>query len=215
MPRNITPKNALKKKAEVAEADRTATFAPGSTDALRSLGGDTVFLVGLRASGKTSLGRLAAQRLGLPFADTDELVCGRAGATVAEIVEKDGWEAFRALETEVLEDIAGTPMVVATGGGIVLAPENRELLKAGGPVFYLLATTLCVVDRLTSDMDPAQRPPLTELPLAEEMGRLREERDPLYMEVANFVLRAEEPLENLAAELEERMRLVARMKQRA
>ena len=214
MPRDIIPKNAMKKKIEVEDADRTAIFVSGSAHPAAALGGDTVFLVGLRASGKTSLGRLVAANLGLPFADTDELVTQRAGKSIAGIVEDGGWEAFRRLETEVLEDIAGAPMVAATGGGIVLAEENRELLKQGGPVFYLLATTLCVVERLTRDMDPVNRPPLTELPLAEEMGRLREERDPLYMQVANFVLGAETPLEDLAVEVREKMRLVEMMKRR-
>ncbi|MBU1003782.1 MAG: shikimate kinase AroL [Proteobacteria bacterium] len=178
------------------------------------MGGDTVFFVGLRASGKTSLGRLAAERLGLPFADTDQLVVQKAGRSIAEIVEAQGWDEFRRLETEVLREVAGRPLVVATGGGIVLAEENRDLLRQGGPVFYLLATTLLVVGRLTRDMDPASRPPLTELPLTEEMGQLREERDPLYMEIARFVLHAEEPLEELVAEVQEKMQLVELMKRR-
>lgn len=214
MPRNITPKNAMKKKIEVEDADSTATFATGSSSPAAAMGGDTVFFVGLRASGKTSLGERVATAMGLPFADTDELVVQRAGKSIAEFVEAEGWDAFRKLETEVLQDIAGVPMVVATGGGIVLAEENRELLKKGGPVFYLLATTLCVVDRLTRDMDPESRPPLTELPLTEEMGQLREERDPLYMEVANFVLRAENTLDALATEVEEKMRMVEMLKRR-
>lgn len=214
MPRNVIPKNAMQRKVEVEDGGRTAVFAKGAANPAASLGGETVFLVGLRASGKTSLGRLVAERLGLPFVDTDELVVRKAGASIAEIVERDGWEAFRALETEVLREVAGAPVVAATGGGVVLAEENRDLLRKGGPVFYLLATTLCVVERLTRDMDPENRPPLTELPLAEEMGRLREERDPLYMAVANFVLRAESPLEDQAAEVLEKMRLAARMKER-
>lgn len=213
MPRNEIPKNAMKKKVEVEDSDRNVVYRRGNSP-VPAMGGDTVFLVGLRASGKTSLGRLAAERLGLPFADTDQLVAHKAGRSIAEIVEAQGWDEFRRLETEVLREVAGKPLVVATGGGIVLAGENRELLKQGGPVFYLLATTLLVVDRLTRDMDPASRPPLTELPLTQEMGQLREERDPLYMEVARFVLHAEESLESLAAEVQEKMRLVEMMKRR-
>lgn len=213
MPLNVTPKNAMKKKIEVEDADQSAVHRAGEVKA-PSMGGETVFFVGLRASGKTTLGRKAAERLGLPFVDTDELVVERAGRSIAEIVEAEGWDEFRRLETEALREVAGKPMVVATGGGIVLAPENRELLKQGGPVFYLLATTLLVVDRLTRDMDPDNRPPLTELPLTEEMGAVREERDPLYMEVAKFVLRAEEPLDELMAEVDEKMRMVEMMRRR-
>ncbi|BBD06911.1 shikimate kinase AroL [Desulfovibrio ferrophilus] len=213
MSRNVTPKNAMKKKFEVEDSNKTAIYRRGS-NTKPALSGETVFLVGLRASGKTSLGRLVAERLGLPFADTDQLLVEKTGRSIAEIVESEGWDEFRRLETDVLREVAGKPMVVATGGGIVLARENREMLKAGGPVFYLLATTLLVVDRLTRDMDPENRPPLTELPLTEEMGELREERDPLYMEVAKFVLRAEESLEELVAEVQEKMRLVEMMKRR-
>jgi len=213
MPRNVIPKNAMKKKFEVENPDQAVTIRQGGAKA-PAMGGDSVFFVGLRASGKTTLGRLAAERLHLPFVDTDQLLVQRAGKSIAEIVEARGWDEFRRLETETLREVAGKPLVVSTGGGIVLAQENRELIKAGGPAFYLMATTLTVVDRLTRNMDPASRPPLTELPLTEEMGALREERDPLYLEVAKFVLRAEEPLEELLAEVEEKMRLVAMMKAR-
>lgn len=211
MARSMTPKNVMMDKAEVAESSKTAVFrrasGPGAT-----LGGRHVFFVGLRASGKTSLGALAAQRLGRTFVDTDQLVVQRAGRTIEEIVQDKGWDEFRRLETNALRAVCASadPLVAATGGGIVLAAENRELLKGGGPVFYLQATTLLVVDRLTRDMDPASRPPLTELPLTEEMSALREERDPLYMEVANFILHAEEPLDSLAANVADKLLLVGR-----
>lgn len=211
MARNVTPRDAMMEKAEVAEAGKTKVFrcagGPGA-----ALGGPHLFLVGLRASGKSSLGALVAERLGRPFTDTDALVVERAGKSIEDIVAARGWEAFRALETEALGEVCSRPdpQVVATGGGIVLAEENRALLKAGGPVFYLQATTLLVVGRLTRDMDPTSRPPLTELPLTEEMSALREERDPLYMEVANFILHADRPLETLAAEVADKLALVGR-----
>lgn len=212
MPRNIVPKNAMKKKSEVDDAGKTTVYRHGRGAPGGGLGGPHVILVGLRASGKTTVGELAARRLSRAFVDTDQLVQERADKSIEQIVSDDGWDAFRRLETEVLKDVLShaEPTVVATGGGIVLAEENRELLRAGGPVFYLLATTLLVVDRLTGDMDPATRPPLTELPLTEEMSALREERDPLYMQVANFVLRAEQSPETLAAEIEDKLLMVGR-----
>ncbi len=211
MPRNIVPKDAMMDKAEVAEAGKSAVFrraaGPGA-----GLGGAHVFLVGLRASGKSSLGEALARRLGRPFVDTDRLVAEGAGKSIEAIVAEGGWEAFRRLETEALREVCARDgaQVVATGGGIVLAGENRALLRGGGPVFYLQATTLLLVDRLTRDMDPASRPPLTELPLTEEMSALREERDPLYMEVANFILHAERPLAELVAEAADKLALVGR-----
>jgi shikimate kinase len=212
MPRNIVPKNAMMRKAEIQDAQRTMVFRHGAGTPGGELGGRHVFFVGLRASGKTTLGAEVARRLGRPFVDLDTLIQERAGTSVAAIVAQGGWEAFRRLETEALAEVCARPepTVVATGGGAVLAEANRELLRRGGPVFFLMATTLLVVERLTRDQDPALRPPLTELPLAGEMGALREERDPLYMQVANFVLRAEEPTSTLAAEVLDRLALVGR-----
>lgn len=212
MPRNVTPKNAMKKKIEVDEASKTKVFVPGKTGPATVAGKGHAIFVGLRACGKTTLGKLVAEKMGREFIDTDELVVLKAGKTIEEIVEESGWDAFRALETEALaEALSGDPKVVATGGGIVLSEENRQMLIEGGPVFYLLATTLLLVDRLTKDMNPAQRPPLTELPLTEEMGNLRRERDPLYMQVANFVLRSEHAPEQNSQDVLEKMKLVEMM----
>jgi len=212
MPRNIVPKDAMMEKAEIEDADRSMVFRHRAGGPGGGLGGRHVFFVGLRASGKSTVGAEVARRLGRPFVDLDALIQERAGASVADVVARGGWEAFRRLETEALAEVCARPepTVVATGGGAVLAEANRELLRQGGPVFFLMATTLLVVERLTRDQDPALRPPLTELPLTEEMGALREERDPLYMQVANFVLRAEEPVAALAGEVLDRLALVGR-----
>lgn len=212
MPRNIVPKNAMKKKFEVEEDNKSQTFSHGSTGPATVAGKGHAIFVGLRACGKTTLGKAVSEKMGREFIDTDELVQQKAGKTIEQIVEEKGWDAFREMETEALADaLSGEPKVIATGGGIVLSEQNRQMLIEGGPVFYLLATTLLLVDRLTKDMNPAQRPPLTELPLTQEVGDLRRERDPLYMQVANFVLRAERPPEDNCAEVLEKMQLVEMM----
>ena len=209
MARNSVPKGAMQKKAEVEDADRIGVYR-------RSAGGAggkcNVFLVGLRGSGKTTLGKVGAKRTGRSFVDTDDLVEQRAGATVAEIVARDGWDAFRALESAVLSEVcAGDGQIVATGGGIVLAEANRQLLRASGKVFYLAAEPALLTARLLKDPQAAQRPTLTGRPLAEEMRALFEERQPLYMNTADFILHAGAPLNELADDFEEKIRLVDRM----
>jgi len=208
MPRNVVPKGAMQKKVEVEEAGLAGVYRPSAPGAGKS----NVFLVGLRGSGKTTLGKVGAKRSGRPFVDTDVLVEERAGRSIAELVERQGWEAFRALESEVLAEVcAGDGQIVATGGGIVLAEANRLLLRASGKVFYLAAEPALLAARLLKDPKVAQRPTLTSRPLAEEMRALFEERQDLYMTVADFILHAGAPLHELADDFEEKIRLVDRM----
>ncbi|MEW5774666.1 MAG: shikimate kinase AroL [Thermodesulfobacteriota bacterium] len=209
MPRNIVPKGAMQKKAEVEDAGLTGVYR-------RSAGGaggkSNIFLVGLRGSGKTTLGKVGAKRSGRPFVDADALAEERAGRSIAELVEQEGWDAFRALESEVLAGIcAGDGQIVATGGGVVLAEANRRLMRASGKVFYLAAEPALLTARLLKDPKVAQRPTLTGKPLAEEMRATFEERQPLYMSIADFILHAGAPLNELADDFEEKIRLVDRM----
>ncbi len=157
---------------------------------------ENVFLVGLRASGKSTLGQELAQRLGMRFVDTDEVITRAAERCIAEIVTSHGWEEFRRLETEALQNIcADTGQVVATGGGIVLAPENLKLLQHSGTTFYLMAEIPTLLKRLTSSGSDPQRPPLSDLPLEQELIRSNAQRGPLYMCAATHILRTEEFLE--------------------
>ena len=156
-----------------------------------------IYLVGPRASGKTSLGRLLAERLGRPFLDLDERFVEQTGRTVAQVVETEGWERFRELEHEVLAWAHANPgRVVATGGGAALKAANRDLLKQGVTV-YLQADPERVVARLMADLLPEQRPALTDLPLEEEVRKTVAEREPYYLAVAHLVA-PERPLEELA-----------------
>ena len=85
----------------------------------------TIFLVGARASGKTTMGRLLAEKLNYSFIDTDVYLYETTKRTVAEIVEKEGWEGFRKQESQVLIDVTQPCRVIATGGGMILADQNR------------------------------------------------------------------------------------------
>ncbi len=213
MPGGKRPQHAIMKKTEVEESAKKAVFSP-SVPLQDFTGKTSVYFVGMRASGKSTLGREVAKALQLPFIDTDAVITGQTGESIASIVENRGWNFFRRLEAEILAQVAGEQAVVATGGGMVLAPKNRSVMKKTGVVFYLMATTLTLVNRLIKDMTPAMRPPLTEMPLTEEISKIRQERDPFYLEIAHFILHAEHPLEVLVPDVLEKMKLVAMMKNR-
>jgi shikimate kinase len=156
-----------------------------------------VYLIGPRASGKTSLGRLLAERLGRVFVDLDEVFRQTRGESIAALVTREGWERFREIERDILAEEAGTPgRVVATGGGVVLLPENRKVL-ATGLTIYLQTDPARLAERLTADFNPEQRPSLTGLELLEEIKTTLAEREPLYLAAAQVVL-PEGPLEELA-----------------
>jgi shikimate kinase len=142
-------------------------------------------------SGKSTVGRQLARRLALSFADTDHAIEQRIGCSIREYFEREGELAFRDVEEEVIRDLAAGPEgVLATGGGAVLRPANRERLRAAGHVIYLRSTPEELFRRLKHDVNR----PLLQVadPLAKLRG-LYEERDPLYRETAHFVIETGRP----------------------
>jgi shikimate kinase len=114
-----------------------------------SAGAKPIFLCGPMGCGKSTVARLLAQRLGRAFVDTDELVVTRAGMSVGDIFERFGEPAFRATETAALRDAAArTDVVVALGGGTLLAEENRALIARSGTSVYLRAQITTLEERL-------------------------------------------------------------------
>ncbi|WP_324717586.1 3-dehydroquinate synthase [Carboxydochorda subterranea] len=111
-----------------------------------------LYLTGFMACGKSTVGRMVAARLGLPFVDLDELAERRTGRSVPSIFAEGGEAAFRALERELLEEVAGWPdHVVATGGGIVEDPRNRAQMAATGHAAWLYCDVARAVERALSD----------------------------------------------------------------
>ena len=156
-----------------------------------------IFLVGPRACGKTTIGRLLAQRLALPFIDTDHYLLEQAGRTVAEIVEAEGWPGFRTRESAALRDVADAHRggcVVATGGGMVLAEANRQLMRQRGMVVFLDAPVQVLAERLGRNPLSSQRPSLTGRGLVEEISQVLAERRALYEAAAHHVVDASRPL---------------------
>jgi 3-dehydroquinate synthetase/shikimate kinase len=146
-----------------------------------------VFLIGLPGSGKTTVGRLAARRLGVRFVDLDEEVQRSAGVPVGDLFAGRGEEAFRDLETQALRAVAsGPPAVVACGGGVVLRDENRRTLRASGTVVYLDAPVARLV--ASGVVGTPGRPLLRS---EDDLARLAAEREPLYRGAAHVVVDAE------------------------
>lgn len=161
-----------------------------------------VYLVGPRASGKTTVGKALAARAGWNFEDTDATVVATAGMTVEQIVEREGWEGFRRRETEALRATLGRDcLVAATGGGMVLADENRRMLREGGLVVYLRGSVELLAGRLARDPLAAQRPSLTGRPIADEVAGVLAAREPLYRECAHAVLDAGDGVQALVDRL--------------
>lgn len=145
-----------------------------------------LFLVGYRGTGKSAVGRLLAGTLGWSFADADALIEAAAGKSIADLFRDEGEPGFRDRESAVLAALCRTEdHVIATGGGVVLRPENRTLLKQSGPVIWLTASPDTIWSRLQSDpTTAARRPNLTAVGGLQEVLDLLAVREPLYREVA-------------------------------
>jgi shikimate kinase len=146
-------------------------------------------LIGYRACGKSTVGRLVAARLAWPFIDADQVVEERLGAPIAQVFRTHGEAHFRAAESAVLAEILARtgPFVLATGGGVVEAPANRDLLLAhGGLVVYLYAAAELVQERLRHQS--GGRPSLTGGHVADEVPAILARREPLYRAVATVVI---------------------------
>ena len=149
-------------------------------------GPGNIFLVGLMGAGKTSVGRMLARRLNMEFFDTDAEIERITGVKIPLIFEIEGETGFRAREEKMIEQLSAmNGIVLATGGGAVIAETNRRFLKSRGRVIYLRAAPEDLWRRTRRDRN---RPLLQ---TADPLGKLRtlhEQRDPLYREVADLIV---------------------------
>lgn len=142
-----------------------------------------VFFVGFMGAGKTSTARKLARLVGCAAIDMDTFIERRCGMKVKEIFAEVGEGGFRSIETDVLRELAaGEPQLVSCGGGVVLAPENRQVLKEAGCVVYLKVTAQEAASRISN---VASRPLFGDL---ENAQRVLESRLPLYEEVADVCI---------------------------
>jgi len=150
------------------------------------LGKTSVFLVGPMGSGKTAVGRHLSRVLHLPFHDSDAEIERRTGVDIAFIFEKEGEAGFRQREREALEALTAlVGIVLATGGGAVLLPENRRLLSERGCVVYLQTSVAQQAERVRQGRN---RPLLASGDAATRLAHLMDARAPLYSEVADIVV---------------------------
>jgi len=145
-----------------------------------------VFLVGPMGVGKTTIGRVLADLLGLAFFDSDREIEASTGADIPWIFDVEGESGFRLREARMIEQLSQKRnIVLATGGGAVVSPENREWLKARGVVVYLRAPISQQVERTSRD----KTRPLLQTPNPEQKIReLMKIREPLYQDVADMVI---------------------------
>ena len=146
----------------------------------------SLFLVGPMGAGKSTLGRLLADMLGKTFVDSDRVIEERAGADIPWIFDLEGESGFRQRELQVLEDLTReTGLVLATGGGAVTRPENRQVLAARGTVIYLRTAIPTQLRRTSKDRNrPLLQKPDPEAILTE----LLRQREPHYLEIADIVV---------------------------
>lgn len=137
-------------------------------------------------AGKTTIGRLIAKHLGMAFYDSDHEIERKTGVKIPLIFELEGESGFRKRETAALEELCQlSNIVLATGGGAVLLPENRDLLKNNSRIFYLRGN---VHDLWLRTRNDKSRPLLQGGNIKQKIEKLYTERDPIYSELANFVV---------------------------
>lgn len=157
---------------------------------------DRVFLIGLRGTGKSTLGREFASRIQSPFYDMDELIEEKAGTSIRSIFESEGESGFRQREHEALVQLCemSPPLVIATGGGVILREDNRELLYHQGWTVWLNASPEICWNRMNKDINSIQRRPALLKEASDGLAEMKEifaQRESLYQKCADFELNAE------------------------
>ena len=152
--------------------------------------GRNLVLIGYRATGKTEVGGLLAQRFGLPLVDLDQALEAEMGRSITELVAAKGWPEFRRREKEMVARYGRDGgRVIASGGGVVLDLENVAVLRQNGVVVWLQADVATIRARLSGDqVQEAQRPSLTGGGTLDEVAEVLKAREPLYRAAAHVVI---------------------------
>ena len=146
-----------------------------------------IFLIGYRGTGKSTVARLLAARLGWDWRDADEVLEAKFGRPITEIFQTNGEAKFREMETAVMDELCKlSSVVIATGGGVVLREANRELMRQTGRVIWLKADVDTIWKRIQSDAAEGRSRPALTVGGRTEIEQLLRVREPLYRATAEF-----------------------------
>ncbi|MGD8881440.1 MAG: shikimate kinase [Desulfobacterales bacterium] len=153
-----------------------------------------LFLIGYRCSGKTTIGQSIAMTIGWSFVDSDTRVVNEYGKSIKDIIDTEGWGAFRRMERSTLAQICTEDrQVVATGGGVVLDADNVAAMQASGKVIWLSATAETIQKRMLQDKNTGDlRPALTDKGRMAEIEDLLLKRNPYYDRACDFSIHTDE-----------------------
>lgn len=142
-----------------------------------------IVLIGMRGAGKTTVSKLLSKKLKKPYMETDDLVVKKAKMNIPKIIENHGWDYFRDVESEVVDEICQKDdIVISCGGGVVVRPKNIEALKKHGKIFWLKVSVPTLLERIGEDPN---RPSLTgKKSRREDMEEVLKERLELYQNAA-------------------------------
>ena len=149
-----------------------------------------IYLIGYRCTGKTTVGKILAQKLRWPAMDSDIELVNEQGRPISRIVESQGWEAFRNIEKKVIQKLSLLDRhVIATGGGAVLNGENVNTMKKSGKLVWLRAKPETIHRRMTLDCNTEKsRPALTDKGIFEEIAETLNIRNPIYQKAMDIAI---------------------------
>ena len=159
-----------------------------------------IVLIGYRGTGKTSVGMVLAKKLNRTLVEVDAEIVKKAGMSIPEIVKKNGWDHFRDLESQAIEELKDKEgLIIDTGGGIILRESNISNLKKNGKIFWLKASVPTIINRIKDDTN---RPSLTSKSFTEEVEDVLKERLPKYKKAAQYIIDTENKgIEEIADEI--------------
>jgi len=163
-----------------------------------------ITLIGYRGSGKSSVARILAAKLNMAWIDSDDVIEEQSGRSIREIFAEDGEPKFRRLEQAVIRELTGREtLVIAAGGGAILAEENRLMMKSAGPVVWLQASVRNLAERIQADDATAERrPSLTGKSVADEVESVLRSRHNQYTDAATMSVNTDGlTLEQVAEEI--------------
>ena len=149
-----------------------------------------IFLIGYRCTGKTTVGRVLAESMSLRYVDTDDDIVSAIGESIHAAVEEKGWDYFRRWEAKIMAKVCGDDgLVVGTGGGVILNPENTAAMRRNGMVIWLKADPETIIKRMKmDDQTRRSRPSLTGKASSGEVVEVLSQRAPLYRQASDIAV---------------------------